>query len=278
MIPKLERDSRPHLYVAAGCPFCHRVLAALALTGLTGKVGFTWVNNVIGPDGWEIPAGEEPLYGETLMRGLYERLEPGVEQAAAVPLLVDRSGISLLSSSSSAITRFFSRGMNGAWAVDRELCPAGLVEEVDSLNAWLHEHVNRAVYDVGLAADQADYENKVTRLFESLDTLESRLVGQPYLAGSALTESDLYLFATLVRFDSVYHSLFKCSYRRIADYPAISAYLESLNAIDRLAGSYDRARIKEHYFLSVMRVRGEVRELNPSRIIPVDPAPESDTR
>lgn len=272
-IPRPTSGSRLHLYVARGCPFCHRVLAALALTGLGEKVTYTWVRNVKGPSGWEIAPGDDPLFGETLMRGVYDRLEPHENLAPAVPLLVDLSARSLLSTSSATILRFITRGMNGVYPVDRELAPAPLVEEIDRMNAWLHENVNRAVYDVGFATKQADYEDKVMRLFQSLDTLEARLASQRFLVGDSLTESDLYLLATLVRFDSVYHSLFKCSYRRIADYPAMLDYMVRLNAIDRIAGTWDHALIKEHYFLSILHAGGEVRELNPSRIIPVDPHP-----
>ncbi len=153
----------------------------------------------------------------------------------------------------------------------RELIPADLVEQIDAMNAWLHDHVNRAVYMVGFATDQADYEEKVGNLFSSLDELESRLAAQPYLMGNTLTESDLYLLATLERFDSVYYLLFKCSYRRIADYPVLSNYRERLRAIDGVAETYNHVCTKEHYFCSVMHVGGEVRDLNPSRLVPVDP-------
>jgi len=276
-IARATRESRLHLYAARGCPFCHRVLLALALTDLEGRVGVTWMRNVKGEAGWEIVPGDDPLFGETTLKGVYERLEPGVDQRPSVPLLVDASSNTLLSSSSAAMTRFVARGLNGACPVDRDLAPAGLVERIDRMNEWLHDNVNRQVYKVGFSNTQSEYEERVAGLFRSLDELEARLSARPYVLGGALTESDLYLLATLVRFDSVYHPLFKCSYRRIAEYPALSAYLERLQAMDGVAATYDHRLTKEHYFRSVMHVAGEVRDLNPSRLVPVDPLPGNGT-
>lgn len=270
-IPQPIDHTRLHLYLAWGCPFCHRVLATLALTGLKDQVTYTWMRNVKNEAGWEIEPGKDPLFGATFLRDIYERLESGAGHRPSVPLLVDLSSKTLLSSSSAETTRYFARGMNGSCSVLRELCPVDLVQQIDSMNAWLHDHVNRAVYIVGFATEQADYEEKVGMLFSSLDQLDSRLAAQPYLLGNTLTESDLYLLATLERFDSVYYPLFKCSYRRVADYSALSDYRERLMAIDGVAETYNHACTKEHYYLSVMHVDGQVRDLNPSRLVPVDP-------
>lgn len=263
-------SSRLHLYLAWGCPFCHRVLAALTLTGLTEHVTITWMRNIKGSAGWEISRGDDPLFAETSMRRVYERLEQGADHRPSVPLLVDLSSHTLLSTSSSQITRYFVRGMNGAYSVDRDLAPANLVEQIDALNAWLDDNVNRSVYAVGFATEQRDYEGKVAKLFQSLDELESRLTEQPFLLGSAVSESDLYLLATLVRFDTIYYSLFRCTYRRIADYPALSCYLRRLENLEGISATFDHARNKQHYFCSVMHVGDEVLDFNPSRLVPVD--------
>ena len=111
--------------------------------------------------------------------------------------------------------------------------PARPVEQIDTMNAWLHDNINTAVYTVGFASEQRDYELKVAKLFRSLDELDSRLTNQPYLLGNTITESDLYLLATLVRFDTIYYPLFRCTYRRIADYPALSDYLRRLEETRR---------------------------------------------
>ena len=269
-IPQPMDDTRLHLYVAWGCPFCHRVLATLALTGLRDQVTYTWMRNIKSEAGWEIEPGDDPLLGATFLADVYGQLEPRAGHRPSVPLLVDLSAKTLLSSSSPEITRYFAGGMNGTRPVRRDLCPVDLVGQIDWMNAWLHDNVNRAVYIVGFSTEQADYEEKVGKLFSSLDELESRLATQPYLLGKNLTESDVYLLATLERFDSVYYPLFKCSYRRVAEYPALSNYREQLRAIDGVSETYNHVCTKEHYFCSVMHVGGEVRNLNPSRVVPVD--------
>lgn len=269
-LPGFSDRVRLHLYLASGCPFCHRVFAALKLTGQSHVVSITWMKNVKGAAGWEIEEGEEPLFGESKLSSVYQKLESSLAHRPSVPLMVDLASKTLLSTSSSQMLRFFSEGMNGTHVPNHDLCPRDRVDEIDSMNAWLHTNINRAVYDVGFAATQLDYQGKVLRLFDSLDELESRLSVSCFLMGDSITESDLYLFATLIRFDSVYHPLFRCSVRRIQDYVALPSFLSRLRSIDELEHSYDYASIKEHYFCSVMHVRGEIRDLNPSRIIPVD--------
>lgn len=269
-IPQPTDESRLHLYLAWACPFCHRVLAALTLTGLIERVSITWMQNIKGPAGWGIAPGNDPLFAETSIKRVYERLEPGADHRPSVPLLVDLSSQKRLSSSSSQITRFLARGMNGAYSVNHDLAPASLIEKIDAMNAWLHDNVNRAVYAVGFAAEQRVYEDKVARLFQSLDKLDSRLSDQPFLFGATITESDLYLLATLVRFDTIYYPLFRCSYRRIVDYPGLSAYFQRLLEIDGITSTYDHALNKQHYFCSVMHVGGEIMDFNPSRLVPVD--------
>lgn len=270
-IPTPGKQSKLHLYLAWGCPYCHRVLAAMVLAGISDQVGITWMRNTKGADGWQIASGDDPLSGETSLACVYQLLDPDKRHARSVPLLIDLSDRKLLSTSSSQITRFFSKGMNGACRVERELAPVHLVDQIDKMNLWLHEHINQAVYQVGFATQQRDYEVKVVKLFQSIDELEQRLTHQAFLLGDTLTESDLYLLATLVRFDSVYFLLFKCSLRLIADYKALRAYLARLQSIEGVSNTYNSQLIKEHYFCSVMHVNGEVRDLNPARIIPVTP-------
>lgn len=270
MIPRPSVETQLHLYLAWGCPFCHRVLAALELSGLSEYVSTTWLRNIKGTTGWEIDPEDDPLFGELSLNGVYQQLEPDMQHIPSVPLLVDLSSKTLLSTSSSQMTRFFSQGMNGAYEVKYDLCPRDLTEEIDSMNAWLLTRINRAVYQVGFATDQADYEAKVKKLFQSLDTLEARLSESSYLLGNKPTESDLYLLSTLVRFDSVYYPLFRCSVRRITDYVALPDYLARLQSFNGIAGTYDHELIREHYFCSTMHVNGEVRDLNPSRLIPMD--------
>lgn len=264
-----DKKLKLHLYLAWACPFCHRVLAALVLAGFSEQLSITWMRNIKTATGWEIANGDDPLFGETTLKCVYEKLDPHNSPTTSVPLLVDLNSKKLLSANSAEITRFFSTGMNGAYPVKQQLAPALLVDDINCMNQWLHVNINRAVYRVGFATEQSDYEIKVNKLFKAIDKLEQRLGQQPFLLGDRLTESDLYLLATLVRFDSVYYPLFRCSYRYIASYPVLSKYLSRLYVIKGIADTYNITLNKQHYYCSVMHVDGEIRDLNPSRIIPV---------
>ena len=235
-----------HLYLAWACPFCHRVLAALVLAGFSEQVSITWMRNIKNATGWEIAIGDDPMFGETTLKRVYEKLDRHNSQAPSVPLLVNLNSEKLLSASSAWITRFFSTGMNGAYPVKQQLAPSLIVDDIDCMNQWINENISRAVYWVGFATAQSDYEIKVGKLFNAINKLEQRLGQQPFLLGDMLTESDLYLFATLVRFDSVYYPLFRCSYRYIANYPVLSEYLGRLCVIEGLADTYNITQNIQH--------------------------------
>ena len=270
MIPKPNKETRLHLYVASACPFCHRVLAVLALTGLSKYVTYTWMNNVKGIEGWSIEPDHEPAFNESNLPAVYKQLDPNTEYRPSVPLLIDLSTHSILSTSSSQMTHYFAKGMNGAFDLPMDLYPNNKAAEIDELNEWLHDNINRAVYLAGFSKNQADYESKVKRLFQSLDKVETRLSDQPYLMGNTLTESDLYLFATLVRFDEIYFPLFKCSYRLIRDYTLLTEYLNRMLAIPELKDTVEISLYKEHYYKSVMHVGDNPLSLNPMGTIPID--------
>lgn len=266
----ITKDSQLHLYLAWGCPFCHRILAALAITKLEDYISITWMKNIKGEAGWKINPAEEPLFNSDSLRAVYQQLEPRVEHRYSVPLLVDKKNNILLSTSSPEIVRYVVKGFDGAFSVAYDLFPNEFYKDIDEMNQWLHDKINRGVYLVGFATQQSNYEEKLDELFKALDELEYRLKDQLLLFGNQLTESDLYLLATLERFDNIYFCLFKCSLKRIADYPALYRYQNQLRSMESLASTFQAALTKEHYFMSTMHVLGESRELNPSKIIPID--------
>jgi putative glutathione S-transferase len=266
----IRNNRQLHLYLAWGCPFCHRILAALAITKLDDNISITWMENIKGEAGWKMNFIEDPLFNSDSLKAVYQQLEPTVEHRYSVPLLVDKKNNLLLSTSSPEIVRYVAKGFDDAFSVAYDLIPNKLIKEIDEMNQWLHEKINRAVYLVGFATEQSDYEYKLNKLFKTLDELEERLKKQLFLFGNQLTESDLYLLATLERFDNIYFCLFKCSLKRIADYPALFRYHNQLRGIESLASTFQPVLTKEHYFMSTMHVLGEARELNPSKVIPID--------
>jgi putative glutathione S-transferase len=267
LIP-ITTETQLHLYLAWGCPFCHRVLAALAVSGLQEKLSITWTKNIKADAGWEFNRLEEPLFNAKSLQSLYQQLEPEKKQRYSVPLLVDKKSLTILSNESSEIVRFISFGFNNRYRTDKELVPVEHLQMIDKKNQWLHERVNRAVYLIGFATEQSDYEKKLAGLFDALDEIESYLSEHSYLVGGQLTESDLFLLATLERFDTIYFWLFRCNLRRIADYPFLSEYHKRIKNIGSLDSTYQEQLTVEHYFLSTMHVRGEIRDLNPSKKIP----------
>ena len=269
----IRNDRQLHLYLAWGCPFCHRILASLAITKLDDNISITWMENIKGEAGWKMCFIEDPLFNSDSLKAVYQQLEPTVEHRYSVPLLVDKKNNLLLSTSSPEIVRYVAKGFDDSFSVAYDLIPNKLIKDIDEMNQWLHDKINRAVYLVGFATQQSDYEYKLNALFKALDELEERLKKQLFLFGNQLTESDLYLLATLERFDNIYFCLFKCSLKRIADYPALFRYHNQLRGMESLASTFQPLLTKEHYFMSTMHVLGEARELNPSKIIPIDYCP-----
>lgn len=266
----IRNDRQLHLYLAWGCPFCHRILAVLAITKLENNISITWMENIKGEAGWKMNFLNEPLFSSDSLKTVYQQLEPTVKHRYSVPLLVDKKNNILLSTSSLEIARYITKGFDGTFPVAYDLLPNALIKDIDEMNLWLHDKINRAVYLVGFATEQPEYEYKLNALFKALDELEKRLKKQLFLFSDQLTESDLYLLATLERFDNIYFCLFKCSLKRIADYPALFRYHKQLRGMKSLASTFQPVLTKEHYFMSTMHVLGEARELNPSKIIPVD--------
>jgi putative glutathione S-transferase len=139
-----------------------------------------------------------------------------------------------------------------------------LSDQIDALNTRIYETVNDGVYKAGFATTQKAYDDAVGPLFETLDWLEAKLAGQRYLCGDRMTEADIRLLVTLLRFDLVYYSHFKCNERRIAEYPNLSGYTRDLYQIPGVAATFDVMHTKRHYYESH-------RTLNPSGVVPVGP-------
>lgn len=264
----ITKQSQLHLYLAWGCPFCHRVTAALAVTGLSDKFTLTWMENVKPKSGWQISPDADPLFGATSLDEVYDLLGAKPEQPRSVPLLVERDSKTLLSTESMQIVRLISKGINGLYLTLQDLVPDHLVDKIDHTNQWLHINLNRAVYLVGFAEQEADYQLKRTHVFNTLDRLDAQLQQSQFLLGDWLTESDLFLYATLLRFDDIYYTLFRCNLKRLSSYANLTVYKEKLGQLFGLNQTYQAQLTVEHYYLSTMHVNGQVRELNPSKTLP----------
>src|SRR4051794_9975956 len=145
-----------------------------------------------------------------------------------------------------------------------DLYPEAWREEIDEVNAWVYTDVNNGVYRCGFAGRQSSYERAYDRLFAALDRLEERLTDQRYLVGDTITEADVRLFTTLVRFDPVYHGHFKCNRNKLVEMPALGGYARDLFQTPGFGDTVDFAHIKRHYYLVH-------KDINPTRIVPKGP-------
>lgn len=253
---------RYHLFVALICPWASRTLMARKLKGLEGAIGVSIVEPELGPQGWRFPA-PEPLTGATWVHELYTRAEPRYTGRATVPVLWDRQRGTIVNNESADILRILDRGF-GALASGPDLRPEPLRAEIEALGAAIYPALNNGVYRAGFATTQGAYDEAVAEVFAMLDTLEARLgAGGPYLLGEAFTEADIRLFVTLIRFDAAYHGLFKCNLRRLADYPALSAFTRRVLDLPGIRETVDIGHIKRGYY--------SIKSLNPNGIVPTGP-------
>ncbi|KDQ08593.1 hypothetical protein BOTBODRAFT_118302 [Botryobasidium botryosum FD-172 SS1] len=267
---------RYHLYVSYACPWAHRTLIFRELKGLQDLIDVSVVSPHLGQDGWpfasadEYPgAGTDPLYDSKHVKDLYLRVSPNYTGRFTVPVLWDKKTQTIVNNESSEIIRIFNTAFNDLIPADKQKLdyyPEDLRKEIDELNSWVYDAVNNGVYKSGFASTQEAYEAAVKPLFEALDKLESILTGKEYLIGNRLTEADVRLYTTIVRFDPVYHGHFKCNLGSIRhDYPAINKWLKNLywkNAAFKDTTNFDH--IKTHYYWSHTQI-------NPKRIVPLGP-------
>lgn len=262
------QGGRYHLYVALICPWASRTLMVRKLAGLEDMIGVTVVEPFLTDQGWAFGtypgAGEDPLLGARFIHEIYTRADPKFTGRATVPVLWDKQRETIVNNESADIIRMLGTAFRGLTGPAIDLYPADLAAEIDALAGELYEELNNGVYKAGFATTQAAHEEAVVGVFAMLDRLEERFSdGRAYLFGDRLTEADIRLFVTLVRFDAAYHGLFMCNLRRIADYPRLSAYLQRVLALPGIASTVSIDHIKQGYY--------SIKALNPSGIVPVGP-------
>ncbi|MDQ0509718.1 glutathione S-transferase family protein [Ancylobacter amanitiformis] len=264
---------RYHLYVSLACPWAHRTLIFRALKQLEDVISVSVVDPFMGAEGWVFAdhaarrtpgATSDSVLGAQRLYEVYLAADPAYSGRVTVPVLWDRKRGTIVNNESAEIIRMLNSAF-GALTDDRhDYYPAALAGEIDALNARIYDTVNNGVYKAGFATAQDAYEEAVTALFTQLDELEARLQGRSWLMGETLTEADVRLFTTLVRFDPVYVGHFKCNIRRIVDYPNLKRFVQALYALPGVAGTVNLTHIKRHYYESHTTI-------NPTGIVPVGP-------
>ncbi len=259
---------RYHLYVSYACPWASRTLIVRRLKRLDRAIGLSVVHPLMLGGGWSFQECDgctgDRVHGAGYLRELYVRARPDYTGRVTVPVLWDTESECIVSNESSDIVRMLNSELNAFGDPDVDLYPVELRAEIDEVNGFVYERVNDGVYRAGFATTQEAYDEAVLRLFEALDDLEQRLSRQRYLVGTRPTEADIRLFTTLVRFDPVYHTHFKCNRRRLVDYPHLWGYTRDLYQHPGVAETVRFDHIKAHYF-------GSHPSINPTGIVPQGP-------
>jgi glutathionyl-hydroquinone reductase len=262
------QPGRYHLYISYACPWASRTLMVRKLKGLEDLIGLSVTDAKMLEEGWTFsgtfPENHDPVHGEPYLYRLYQRAKSDYTGRCTVPLLWDRKQDTIVSNESADIIRMFNSAFDEITGNRIDLCPEELRDEIDQINDYVYANVNNGVYRCGFATQQKAYENAYDSLFEALDMIEDRLTRQRYLVGNRFTEADVRLFTTLVRFDAVYYSHFKCNRNRIDDFPHLSNYLRDLYQTSGIAETVFMDHIKTHYYYSHETI-------NPCRIVPKGP-------
>ncbi|MBC3208628.1 glutathione S-transferase family protein [Pseudomonas sp. SWRI111] len=259
---------RYHLYVSLACPWAHRTLILRKLKGLESLIDVSVVSWLMLENGWTfdkaLGSSGDRLDGFDFMHQRYTADTPDYTGRVTVPVLWDKKLKRIVSNESAEIIRMFNSAFDGLTGNDLDFYPAPLRNEIDALNERIYPAVNNGVYRAGFATSQQAYEQAFDEVFAELDHLEQLLGANRYLSGEYLTEADVRLFTTMIRFDAVYHGHFKCNLRRIADYPNLSNWLREMYQWPGIAETVDFQHIKHHYY-------GSHKTINPTGVVPKGP-------
>ena len=258
---------RYHLYVALNCPWACRTLMVRKLKKLEGAISVSVVEPATTPQGWKFGdypgATADTLYGSTYMHEIYTRADPHYTGRVTVPVLWDKQRETIVNNESSEIIRMLNSAFGALADGSVDLYPNTLRYDIDELNAQIYPRFNNGVYRAGFAMTQEAYNEAARDVFGILDELEDRLQNRRYLIGERLTEADIRLFVTLIRFDAAYHGAFKCNWKRIADYPNLAAYTRRILEMPGIAETVSIDHIKRGYY--------SLKPVSPNGVVPLGP-------
>lgn len=247
VLSNLEREPKRFILIAsASCPWSHGAVLALVLSNLSDSLSVQWAG---GPriEGYGLLPGG-PITGSTDIRyahQLYSMTDPAYTGRATVPMLWDNKAQKVLSNSSADIIAAFNQAGSGP-----DLRPDEIAGEIDTLTAEIFDGLSNAVYRAGKAERQDEYDEAVDTVFATMDRLERRLTDQDFLFGVALTTADIRLFASLVRFDTVYATHFRCTRKRVVDYPALWRFTRQIYQMPGIRQTIDFNEIRFGYYVN----------------------------
>ena len=240
-----------------------------ALKGLEDEISVSVVHWLMLEHGWTFADGPgvvpDAVHNADFLHQIYTAADPYYTGRVTVPVLWDKQSRTIVNNESSEIIRMLNSAFDEVGAGPGDYYPAALREEINAINARIYDTVNNGVYKAGFATTQEAHEEAVVPLFDTLDWLEQRLADRRFLVGDSLTEADIRLFTTLIRFDAVYVGHFKCNIRRLVDYPNLSAFTRDIYQWPGVAATVNFEHIRRHYYQSH-------RSINPTGIVPLGPA------
>ena len=259
---------RYHLYVCLACPWASRCLMMRKLKGLEEIISLSVVNPVMLEHGWTFEDGPgviaDPIIDADYMHEIYTHVDPTYSGRVTVPVLYDKKTDTIVNNESSDIIRMMNTAFDEIGATPGDYYPADLRDEINDINDYVYDHVNNGVYKAGFATEQQVYEKEAQHVDDALAKLNDRLENQDYLVGDQLTEADIRLFTTLIRFEHVYFGHFKCNLHHLTEYPHLWEYTKRIYNYENLADTVDFDHIQTHYYKSHTMI-------NPNQIIPAGP-------
>lgn len=263
---------RYHLYVSLACPWAHRTLIFRHLKGLENLISVSVVHPDMHEHGWHFKHDDQSqadyattgdtLYGSDYLSRRYHESEAGYRGNITVPVLWDKTRKCIVNNESEEIIRMLNSAFDSITGNSLDFYPKTLRRDIHSINELVYHKINNGVYKTGFATTQSAYEQNCIKLFEALDEIDVRLSTQKFLVGDEITEADWRLFTTIIRFDAVYHTHFKCNVRLIKEYEYIYPYMMELYHQPGIAQTVHMAHIKRHYYASHLSI-------NPYGIVPL---------
>jgi putative glutathione S-transferase len=251
---------RHHLYVALACPWSQRAVIVRAVAGLEDALGISYAHPYRDDRGWAFTGGRytDDVNGFDFLREAYEATDPDYDGRISVPVLWDSERGRIVSNESTDIVEILDE-WGGA-----ELNPPELRDEIAELDEWIYGELQNGVYRAGFSRSQEAYDEAFRGVFAALERLEQLLGDRRYLTGEKITLADWRLLPTLLRFDAVYHTHFRCNGARLVEYPNLIRYTTDLYRQPHVAQTFALEEIKRHYYTTHD-------ELNPKRIVPAGP-------
>lgn len=257
--------NRYHVYFSYACPWACRVLTYLSLKDLHSVISSSVVSPDMVENGWTFEKPyKDPLYQNDYLYQIYLKADPNYSGRVTVPVLWDKQQETIVNNESAEIIRMLNSAFDEVTGNTQDFYPSNLQKDIDEINDTIYHNINNGVYRCGFATTQEAYEQAFDELFEALERIDSRLSNQDYLFGSEPTEADWRLFTTLIRFDIVYYSHFKCNLRMLRDFQHLPQYIQRIYAYPGIKETVNFEHIKRHYYYSQ-------RTINPTQIVPKGP-------